>query len=28
VTTLGYGDAKPEATKALSRRVEVVVITG
>jgi outer membrane protein OmpA-like peptidoglycan-associated protein len=28
VTTLGYGDAKPKATKALSRRVEVVVITG
>jgi outer membrane protein OmpA-like peptidoglycan-associated protein len=28
VTTQGLGDAKPKATKALSRRVEVVVITG
>lgn len=28
VTTHGYGDTKPKATKALSRRVEVVVITG
>ena len=28
ITTKGYGDTKPKATKALSRRVEVVVITG
>lgn len=28
VTTKGYGETKPKATKALSRRVEVVVITG
>jgi outer membrane protein OmpA-like peptidoglycan-associated protein len=28
VTTKGYGDTKPKGTKALSRRVEVVVITG
>ena len=28
VTTKGYGDSKPKATKALSRRVEVVVVTG
>jgi outer membrane protein OmpA-like peptidoglycan-associated protein len=28
VTTSGFGDTKPKATKALSRRVEVVVITG
>ncbi len=28
ITTHGFGDSKPKATKALSRRVEVVVITG
>lgn len=28
ITTKGYGDTKPKATKALSRRVEVVVVTG
>ena len=28
ITTKGFGDSKPKATKALSRRVEVVVITG